>query len=272
MARGRKPSVDYTKRHEWLERYRHGTTPPSIATSDGYDVRTVRKSLDLARQELEAGDARTTVYRDALEKHYADLCSLAEQMDAVVAAEQRVDASLNERMWSALRQHIPASMLWRSVDRWNKQLDERDALNRTLKERVRSLVRGDGQLAPLADSASPVALADGMTKALLFQVTNKRLGLPGLDPKNELRLETIAGGGPVGYYGTFGLGQLNREDLEVVRETVTRLETAIAACDELKAVKKAEEDIAVLKQELQDHLAVITLRRIVPGSCRYCPV
>ena len=120
MARRiKKPAVRPELRRQWLRRYEEdGESPPEIAKADGYDVRTVRKQIEVERQERERREARSTVLRQALEKHYADLCDFAQKLDLELA---RVGGSLlmlkNDPMWSALREHLPRSTIWKNAIR-----------------------------------------------------------------------------------------------------------------------------------------------------------
>ena len=79
----KRPLVEPAKRREWFKRFEEdGESAAEIARSVGYDVRTVRKQIELMRQERESREARFTVLRQALEKHYADLISFAEKLDS----------------------------------------------------------------------------------------------------------------------------------------------------------------------------------------------
>ena len=86
--RTRKPPVRPEVARKWLKRYEEdGESPPQIAQSDGFDVRTVRKQLELMRHEREVREARQVVLRKALESHYADLCSFAENLRAALSGD-----------------------------------------------------------------------------------------------------------------------------------------------------------------------------------------
>ena len=77
----KKPPIKPEVRRDWLRRNEeNGESPPQIAAQDGYDVRTVRKQIDLAKQEREAREARIVVLRDAMQRHYDDLRKYAEEL------------------------------------------------------------------------------------------------------------------------------------------------------------------------------------------------
>jgi hypothetical protein len=269
MTRGKKPAVDYLKRHDWLEQYRRGSSPPTIAKKDGYDVRTVRKNLDIAQQELEGSEARTMVYRDALQKHYGDLCSFTEKVDAAVANEQPVSQSLNERMWSALHQHIPANPLWRLLGRWNTLLKECREQRNEFKVQIKQILRSDREITERFSGRN--ILIEGLAQALLFQAVQQARQVPNLDVVKDLNIESVDNQ-TLGRYGPFGLGPVEESELDSIQKIIQRLEIGIINFDGYEKLKQIETDLLNIKKELQDNLAVIIFRRIVPGSCRYCPI
>ena len=113
----KKPTVKLEQRVQWLRRYEAGESAARIADSDEFDVRTVRRHIEEARQEREVREATVMVLRSALENHYADLCRLAEKLDAEIAREEPIYSLLgDDRMLSALKQHLPRSTLWPSAD------------------------------------------------------------------------------------------------------------------------------------------------------------
>jgi len=269
MTQGRKPAVNYGKRHEWLERNRRGESPPSIANKDGFDVRTIRKNIDIARHEAESGEARTMVYRDALENHYADLCSLAAKLDAAVTAEERVAAIINERLYKALRQHLPVSKLWRSFERWNILLEDREKDRKSLEDCLGEEIANNTEIKKTF--AGRIAVVKGISQALTFQANQWVKGMEGLDVKRDIRLEPTGGNNNIGRYGAFSLRQVTEEELPLIQRIIEHLESELVTWDKYAVLRKVETEIRYLKADLLDDLAIITLKRIVPGSCRYCP-
>jgi hypothetical protein len=269
MKRGRKPAVPYNKRHDWLKRNRSGESPPVIAKSDGYDQRTVRNNLNLARREEEAGEARTAVYREALQSHYADLYGLAARLAKTVESENRVDEIKNERLCRALRQHLPASKIWPSFEKWDVLLENREKGKKLLENRI-------GKEIVIIEKAGNMLIerkgfTEGMTKALSFQASQFMRARQGLDANRDIHLEPVDSNNTVGKYGAYIMGQITEEELPVLRKTVEQLELSIINWEEYIFLQETESHLRKLKENLLDDLAVITLRRVVPGSCRYCP-
>ena len=84
--RVKKPPVKPEKRLEWLQRFeKDGETLTHIAETDKFDIRTVRKHVELARMERDVHQARTEVLRNALESHYSDLLGTVRNIEKLVS-------------------------------------------------------------------------------------------------------------------------------------------------------------------------------------------
>jgi hypothetical protein len=130
----KKPPIRPEKRKEWLGRFEvDGESQPQIALKDGFDIRTVRKQIELAKEEREAREARTLVLRSALEKHYEDLRKFAEKLDSEIRGVANVPPLPDDDLIDgALRQHLPRSPLW-------SYLAKREALHYALEEQKQLL-------------------------------------------------------------------------------------------------------------------------------------
>jgi hypothetical protein len=270
MTRGKKPSVDYEKRLDWLNRSLRGETPPMIARKDWFDVRTVRKNIALAKEEADVAKARTMVFHDVLEKHYADICSFAEVLDSSVATEQSITKSLGDRMWAALKQHLPSSGLWRDFDRWNSLLENREKHKEELLLQIRDRFTHNSDLR--RGLASSSVISEDVSNVLLFQAKQWVRKSKGLDVKTNLSLEPQGDGTTIVHYGAFILGPAPVKGLQLVRKTLEKLESELVTYDSYLSMKKTEGEIDQLKVNLRDELALIILKRIVSGRCRYCPI
>ncbi len=135
------------KRREWFKRFEEdGESAAEIARDVGYDVRTVRKQIELTRQERESREARSTVLRQGLEKHYDDLILFAKKLDAGILASPIPSDVKNDRMWRALYEHLPHSRLWKMIGNIDKLNDRvRDTYQRA-EERLRAKVTKESSI------------------------------------------------------------------------------------------------------------------------------
>lgn len=264
------------QRLDWLRRYEDGESPPSIANKDQVDVRTVRKHIELAKQETEVKEARSMVLRNALERHYQDLCDYARTLATYPSGEAPgAQGPYSEHMRNALRQHISRSPIWGYLNQ-RDGLEQRIAqLTKEIDNRIGDLVRSDSRLSTgLTEGYSgPI---DGPIEALKFQARQWAKGYRGLDIEENLRTEP-AGEGFVNFrYGAFGLGTVEQDHLrtvsKVIREVLQDWESRLKELEELKKLEKCLLDLSRVEKNLNDEIAVITLRRVVPGRCHYCPL
>lgn len=266
--RTKKPAVELEKRQNWLKRYEEGESPPHIAEKDGFDVRTVRTHIDLAKQEREVKEARTMVLRNALELHYRDLCEYAETLSSPNLVGSATTSTREEYIHSALRQHLPRSPIWnyiKQMDTLNQQVYQ---LSQQAAEKLEKMVGSDLQLSSRPDIKE--IATPGIIAALEFQLDKWVQGLPGLTI--DRMFEQSAGALINLHYGVFHLGNMNKEEVKLIRKVVVNLEPQIREMEEYSKLEKLYADLKRVENGLKDELAVITLRRIVPGRCRYCPL
>lgn len=275
--RTRKPSIKPELRREWLRRNEeNGESPPQIAAKDGFDVRTVRKQIDTAKQEREAREARSIVLRSALEKHYEDLLSFAEALNSRISGLGDVSIPRdNELLEAALRQHLPRSPIWNYLLKWEKVNKEKDEIQRNIDILIEEAVKAEPRLTPLMRGGMD-GVIPGITAALTFQSKHWSQGYKGLNPKDNLLTEP-AGDGIVNLrYGAFFMGIMDTEHVnehkKIVGKVLETLEARIKEWEPYRNVEQRIVEIGRLRSKLQEELAIIRLRRIVPGRCKYCPL
>jgi hypothetical protein len=274
--RVKKPSVKPELRQEWLKRYESGETPPKIADSDDFDVRTIRKHIDLAKQERDMREARSAVLRDALEQHYHDMYDLAREMDSAVASRGYVvlDSEMDRRIL-ALRQHIPRSTLWTNSTKWNRTLDEIASLNEIMEEKLGTDLKRSRKLNSLPEHVKEDTIK-GLTDALSFQFKAWSQGRPGLNRDTDIHTEKAADAMYNIRYGAFHTGPIDNENLDNYRQTILEVieghEAKMKKWDHYIEVLKSYNTLNTLQKRLRDELAIVIMRRVVPGKCKYCPL
>lgn len=275
-AKTEKSRITPEQRLDWLRRYEDGQSPPSIANKDQVDVRTVRKHIELAKQETEVKEARSMVLRNALERHYQDLCDYARTLATYPPREiTGAQGPYSEHMRNALRQHIPRSPIWGFLNQ-RDGLEQRIAqLTKEIENTVEELVRSGSRLSALSTEgySGPI---DGPIEALKFQTSQWAKGYRGLDIEENLRTESVGEGLVNLCYGAFGLGTVDQDHLPTVSKVMSEVlrdwESRLRELEELGKLKKCFLDLSKVEKNLNDEIAVITLRRVVPGRCHYCPL
>jgi hypothetical protein len=272
--RTRKPPIKPELRREWLRRNEeNGESPPQIAANDRYDVRTVRKQIELAKQERESREARSLVLCNALERHYDDLRNLAEKLNSQISGLSNVRASQDDDfLEAALRQHLPRSPIWSYLSRLQILHQKSDEQLQRLESTIEQAAKADDRLTPLV-TAGLDGVIPGIVAALAFQSKQWSYGNDGLNPKDNLLMEPAGEGLR---YGAFHMGKMDTEHAErykkIVRNVLEDMESNLRSGEAYHDLEKTGAEIRLVSRKLREELAVIRLRRIVPGRCRYCPL
>jgi len=269
----RKPAVRRELRRQWLRRYEEdGESPPKIASADGYDVRTVRKQIELERQERERREARATVLRQALEQHYADLCAFARKLDLEVTAERGTLKMLqSDPMWSALREHLPRSAMWRGLDRWERLVGEIEELMARMEKRFEELASSRSGL-KFSEAMDEVGLNRGIVPAMASHSRAVAQEEPGLDERVGFKSQRVDERTVRVALGAYGIATVPDDRVTEVQNLVRGLLAEITTWEGHDDLRRLLAELKRVREAVHDELLLVTLRRVVPGRCRYCPV
>jgi hypothetical protein len=275
--RTRKPPVKLEERRGWLKRYEEeGESPPQIAVKDGFDVRTVRKQIDLAKQEREAREAKSIVLRDALEKHYEDLRRFSEKLNSEITGSRDIPYSSDDDLIeAALRQHLPRSPIWVYLAKW-RNLHQRAVEEKEKTELViDKMVKTNQNLNPLIN-AGLEEVVPGVIAVLNATVKQWYDGNTNYTLKNSLVVEPAGEGFVRARFGFSQVGKMengiSQSYLKIIHDGIEDLESRIRDSEEYRNLEKTAIKIKRLGGKLREELAVVRLRRIVPGRCKYCPL
>jgi hypothetical protein len=270
--RRKKPAVRPEIARQWLRRYEEeGESPPQIANAEHYDVRTVRKQLDLMRQEREAREARQAVLKQALERHYVDLCTFAEKLKADTSGNMPRTTSSNlkdDPMWSALREHLPRSPLWKDLGKWENLVIELETAIDRIRKRIKTEAESRSSM-EFVTTGDTLGLVDGFIDGLVFHlqaVARGEVGLEGIAYK-EMKTET----GIRVQRGAYGLALVLEGKVKEVQNVFDTMMVESLNWEEYSDLKSYIEQFLRIKKEMHDELTKIMLRRIVQGRCIYCP-
>jgi len=271
--RKKKAPVSPEKRREWLRRHEEGgESPPQIAQTDGYDVRTVRRQIEIERQERERREARSMVLRRALEQHYTDLCTFAQKLDYETNKEGGTLVLLrDDRMWSALREHLPRSPMWKFLARWEQLRQEEDQTVAEMEEIFARAVR-DRLALQYGSAPWQEPVVKGATPALIFHCRVKANGEQGLLGRLEFKLTPAVGDLTEIELGAFRMGIVPDQHIPEVQDLIAVLLGEATNSNEYDTLQHVALELKRVRRALSDELAVIVLRRVVTGRCKYCPL
>jgi len=270
--RTKKPAVRPELRRQWLYRNESlGESPPQIAKADGYDVRTVRSQLEIEVRERERREARVVVLRDALEKHYADLCTFGQKLDShIIGKSGSLQMLREDPMWGALREHQSRSKIWKNLERWESLHEKIHELDAQLRVSLEEAVKSRTQLKYVV-SVDKIGICSGIVDALSFHVAVTARGEMGLDKRASFRQTPAEEETTHIEYGAFTMGNIPNDQVEEAKNLVLTLLSEVTTWEQQLEMSRLATQLKKAQGNLHDDLLVIILRRIVPGRCKYCP-
>jgi hypothetical protein len=252
MVKGtRKSSISPETRQEWFERHRLGDSIAEIKKTTKIGVRTIRKHIEIARREHEINLANADVLRNAIQDHNHDLCVFAKKIDEQIKSETSVLPQLKEDpLWLALYQHLPRSIIWKNLDKWPQLISQISLQSKKLDKLLETKTRAQIKSNKLSQDAG---FEDKLVRILDYWI-KRAIHTPSDNLENPDFDETLKKEDP----GTIKLVK------DVFNEITKSLEY-----NELKDSTRESKKVYKL---LHEQFLIITLRRVVPGKCHYCPV
>jgi hypothetical protein len=273
MPRGRKKAVSTAKMFEWLHLVEvENKSALEISKTDPgkFDARTVRKYLEIARQEREMNEARGKVLRDTLERHFAAIIAFVQKLDQAIASSQPLTSEKGDYFWLALHQHLPRSPIFKLIDRWEKLRKDISDISTSVRTK-------------LDDSATSNKLyfrnserSEGLDPQGLFSLIYQCLELLSSDQDADALISDVkitpAGRGTENVIiGNWPCAIVPIGQHDKVVKFVKDLFTQIKTWPEIEEMRKAQNELTSVTRDLREGFAKIMLRGILPGRCEYCP-
>jgi len=211
-----------------------------------------------------------------MQKHYDDLRKFTEKLNSEITGIGDVPYSPDDDlMESALRQHLPRSPIWSYIPKRQNLQQKAGEQQKTLERVIGEMVKADHRLTPAVNTGLD-GIIDGIVAVLIAEEKQWVHGNTGYSLKDSLVMEP-AGEGLVNprfgfsYMGVMAEDQAE-EYVDTIREVIEDLELGLREHEAYLDLGKTLTEIGRLNSKLREELAVIRLRRIVPGRCKYCPL
>lgn len=252
MKRVKSPLVEPAKRREWFRLYEEeGRSPIKIAAAEKYDVRTVKRAIDLERQEREKKETRYLVLRNATEQHYADLCKFTQQLESRLGSERVIHvAGSEDPLLLALKEHLPRSIIWKNLDKWEHLKQEIQQLNKQLEELLEARIEA-------ALKGKKTSSAPGLNQRL-FYILNLHI-----KEAAQARPEILQ---------KFDFEKIPESKDSQIKDLIESILQEAAGWKEYNQLMQRSNELRQVNKVLHDELLIIKMRRVVPGHCRYCPM
>ena len=280
MKRG--TNISRSLRAEWLEDYENGKRYDAIARESGRTARTVRHSIDRAREDRDQRAVRVEMRLDAQRRHTEDLLAVVD--DFLKAVRSRTLPSRNAvgvraaLLRDALDAHLkPRSPLLKARETLERATENLESVRSAIKRQLSELTAAhlDVLGRSLGDAADAVLRAQ-FTKSLNVAVDEVARDMePSRRAYTRNEVEMNAGPPAVSlHWGEFPLAlPVDRRDPERLAEveSVHRELCARISTGEFAALFDARRFWLVALKGADREAEVLLLRRFLPGSCELCP-
>lgn len=271
MARpAKKSGVTVEQRRKWLRMVEeHGDSIAQIVNKEGYDPRTVSRHISLARQEQEAKEARVTYLRDAIRDHSAEVLQIAATLQTLVSKSESTTSIRPDRMYSALREHLYRSPLWKLLDAWENTQSEIVQARKNLREKTQEELKKDAALAEAFKSCTPDY--ENTTRLFAEQAEFWKIGGKGLSLDSNFHVERLESGQMLMKVGGYIIGSASQDREVRVRQALLDFRARFETLAEFQSLRDGYEALNKQAPEIDEELALIILKRVLPGRCKYCP-
>lgn len=268
-TRKRESDIPKDERREWLRQHEEmGRSLAAIAKDSKHDRRTVKRQVEAEAQDRERREAKSLVLRKAMEDHYKDLCKLAGKIDESLIGLSRGDVEADP-LWKALHEHLDRAALWKNYERWKKLGEDLRDIERNIHDKAKAMV----QQSPFGYIEVPghEGFGPGLVMVIIDETEAAGRGNRGWDldkglidgPLSEGIRRLELGGKAIGY-----------TPADRVEEAKALVRTMMSKAKKWKEIDERRQLLAQKERsrsELHEDLLLITLKRVVPGKCRYCP-
>ena len=188
-----------------------------------------------------------------MEQHYADLCDVAQKLDTELSSERSdLTALKGNPMWSALREHLPRSAIWKNLDRLEELRKEKERLEQMLNKFVEKQIES-GAKKKLGKSPQEAGLGWRNIEALSTCIRDAALG--------------VAEG-----LSNFDFHKISEDPKSDTVKMVKQLLRKAPTWKKYKDLSQLWVELERVQRILHDELMVIRFKRVVPGRCKYCPL
>jgi len=268
----KQPRVTHVKAMEWLGRAESGELPTDIAKKDGYDPRTVRNQIALTKKEHDEREARQAVLRNALTRHFADICSFAKKLERKITSMTEPfpipDDPAGDPIWLSLKEHLPRSPLWKNLDMLKNEQAIFKESSDALEVKIEAEVTTRANTLDISDSGGKGSLEGWRDALLALAKLTARLGH---DIEHVVYREEQIVDGVELFRGAYSLGIMPENRVEAVEKLFDDLLNDVLTSEEYALLKKNTVEFLRMQSSIKEELNRVILRRVVPGRCRYCP-
>lgn len=274
------------QRKELLKLHRKGNTYAQIMSELGIgDLRTLKKHLELAKEEEKQSQAEIKIIEDAQAKHLDEIRALIERWQKsivmplvifnVYSAETPVCLEIERNpLFEGVKEHLPKA-LWIDYEVWKQKLEEYLTIDRKWPEEIKQQAKTTMMdLETEEDLPFEIKLKPEFSEPIIAAVKSILLG--GMPEYVNYDARTEIGGICSLYADGVNvldiIGDFSGATLEAYRKRYHQILNDCLQSEEMNALKTLLNEIQDLQKKIHKQLGEILLRRdYILYRCKFCP-
>ena len=307
-TRNRRP-IPVAERRRWLERNEGGTTLSALALETGRNIRTIKSHVQRAIDEREHALARTSLYRDALTNHNADLLKALHTMrenlkippDEQATVRPRFRDSLGayfyggffqfrthevieaidgpaldsamddpQRLLDLAREHLGRDKkLWSGIDRWRRAQEEYVAELSILGDQVAAKAAKELGMSLVSLEGGAKRVEEGIHEDFISSVCHLGIKMAREDATESAEEPQIVDG-QLRYRGSAIVTSPSPSKLQAAQALFGNLSEVVARNERVFKIVGLRDQLVRRAPVLQRMIGDIILGGIVTGRCSVC--
>jgi hypothetical protein len=126
------------------------------------------------------------------------------------------------------------------------------------------------------DIAGSEQIILNLIQFLLFQMDQHEKGSTVLNVERDFKVEHTGEPRYNAKVGPYNVGKIHpekeREQVSILKQVLSDFESDVINWEKSQELKSMHAELNSLKKSITEELAVLILRRVVSGRCKYCPL
>lgn len=268
MPRGTKVAVTQKDRQGWLEKLETGKGITEIARTAHRDIRIVKDHIETAREERQKAEVKREFLLGILRQHQNDLLAEVGRLRHLVNVYPRPQITPGDTtklmINEALKEHLKRSPLLGLLESYENAVEEniqqKTLVRNQLKEKEGEIVSTLPEDIVVYPWTKPIL--DDLESGLLKDETAHReyIKEKHSDGRYEVR------------YRAFSLTKGTIAEIHIEAVINAHKQLILSALPYHGQFDKNRQHLKDLANPIKNDLDILTVRRVIPRKCRYCPI
>jgi hypothetical protein len=174
-------------------------------------------------------------------------------------------------MWSALKEHLPRSPIWKNLDKWEETQDKMKQLRESVSKSLEGLIQLETLLKPAPGAIQKGKSIQDLLSASIINssfLAREETGVSDVD----FTISIIDGEVTDIELKSYFIARVPNDRVTEFLAEVVNILNRVTSMPEYLRMKDFLGEREKAYKIIQDELTIIIFRRVVPGKCKFCPI